>query len=124
MEIEPLRLSKACYPVLRAVAGQNIYASFLKWAESSGRPFYSFAYDWRRDPSRIEPHGGLLGAYCRCRIPVVTVHADTRVTGHSSALVVGHYPSELVGVQRFVAIEELLKAEVTQIRRFMDTAAS
>src|SRR5207244_5279422 len=67
---------------LRTVAGQNIYASFLKWAESSGRPFYSFAYDWRRDPSRIEPHGGLLGAYCRCsasevRLPSAALNMTT-----------------------------------------------
>jgi pimeloyl-ACP methyl ester carboxylesterase len=34
---------------LRTVAGQDIYASFLKWAARSRQPFYSFAYDWRRD---------------------------------------------------------------------------
>jgi pimeloyl-ACP methyl ester carboxylesterase len=33
---------------LRHVAGRDIYASFLKWAEASGRAFYPFAYDWRR----------------------------------------------------------------------------
>ena len=34
---------------LRTVARQDVYASFLKWAETSGRAFYPFAYDWRRD---------------------------------------------------------------------------
>jgi pimeloyl-ACP methyl ester carboxylesterase len=34
---------------LRTVAGQDIYDSFLKWAETSGRAFYPFVYDWRRD---------------------------------------------------------------------------
>jgi pimeloyl-ACP methyl ester carboxylesterase len=34
---------------LRTVAGQDVYAGFLKWAEQLPRPFYSFAYDWRRD---------------------------------------------------------------------------
>src|ERR1700674_1142696 len=31
---------------LRHVAGWDVYASFLKWAEASGRAFYPFAYDW------------------------------------------------------------------------------
>ena len=34
---------------LRTVARQDIYASFLKWAETSGCAFYPFVYDWRRD---------------------------------------------------------------------------
>jgi pimeloyl-ACP methyl ester carboxylesterase len=31
------------------VAGQDVYASFLKWGQTYRRPFYPFAYDWRRD---------------------------------------------------------------------------
>jgi len=34
---------------LRTVAGLDIYAPFLDWAEASGRAFHAFAYDWRRD---------------------------------------------------------------------------
>src|SRR5512146_237342 len=34
---------------LRSVGYVGIYGPFLDWAESSGRPFYPFAYDWRRD---------------------------------------------------------------------------
>ena len=34
---------------LRAVAWQDVYAPFLNWAETSGRVFRAFAYDWRRD---------------------------------------------------------------------------
>lgn len=34
---------------LRRVAWHDIYAPFLDWAEASGRAFYPFAYDWRRD---------------------------------------------------------------------------
>ncbi len=29
---------------------RDIYGSFLDWAAASGRAFYPFAYDWRRDP--------------------------------------------------------------------------
>ena len=34
---------------LASVAWHDVYASFLKWASASGRAFYPFAYDWRRD---------------------------------------------------------------------------
>lgn len=34
---------------LRKVTWVDIYAPFLDWAEASGRAFYPFAYDWRRD---------------------------------------------------------------------------
>jgi pimeloyl-ACP methyl ester carboxylesterase len=34
---------------LRRIAWVDIYAPFLDWAETLGRPFYPFAYDWRRD---------------------------------------------------------------------------
>ena len=34
---------------IEAVAWRDIYGSFLDWASGSGRAFYPFAYDWRRD---------------------------------------------------------------------------
>jgi pimeloyl-ACP methyl ester carboxylesterase len=34
---------------LDTVAWHDVYAPFLKWAAASGRAFYPFAYDWRRD---------------------------------------------------------------------------
>ena len=34
---------------LRAVAWQDVYAPLLNWAETSGRVFRAFSYDWRRD---------------------------------------------------------------------------
>jgi hypothetical protein len=32
-----------------SVLGVKVYSPFLKLAKASGRPFYPFAYDWRRD---------------------------------------------------------------------------
>lgn len=34
---------------ISTVAFQDVYGTFLGWAKTSGRRFYPFAYDWRRD---------------------------------------------------------------------------
>ena len=34
---------------IETVAWRDIYGRFLDWASGSGRAFYTFAYDWRRD---------------------------------------------------------------------------
>lgn len=34
---------------LSSVGWHDVYGTFLTWAKTSGRKFYPFAYDWRRD---------------------------------------------------------------------------